>query len=104
MRSSGSRIVHPPQSEYTPKNILITGGAGFMYAFSSFSFVVITFSLYSASHVVIHFVKKYPQYKIVNLDKLDYCSSLANLKEIENAPNYKFVKVCNYSDVFRFIY
>ncbi len=47
----------------------------------------------SASHVVIHFVKKYPQYKIVNLDKLDYCSSLLNLRDIEGAPNYKFVKV-----------
>lgn len=54
-------------------------------------------SLYlSASHVVVHFVKKYPQYKIVNLDKLDYCSSLLNLREIEGAPNYKFVKVFNH--------
>jgi dTDP-glucose 4,6-dehydratase len=60
---------------YTPKNILITGGAGFI-----------------ASHVVIHFVEKYPQYKIVNLDKLDYCSSLKNLSSIEDRPNYKFIK------------
>ncbi|ELP85275.1 DTDP-glucose 4,6-dehydratase, putative [Entamoeba invadens IP1] len=58
---------------YTPHVILITGGAGFI-----------------ASHVVIHFVTKYPQYQIVNVDKLDYCSSLKNLEEIENAPNYKF--------------
>ena len=108
-------------SDYTPKNILITGGAGFI-----------------ASHVVIQLVKKYPQvraqgalgadsaahalpvlspnfhrfsyalplttsvaftrsprfpqYKIVNFDKLDYCSSLHNLNEIKDAPNYKFIK------------
>jgi dTDP-D-glucose 4,6-dehydratase len=39
-------------------------------------------------------VKKYPQYKIVNFDKLDYCSSLVNIKEIASYPNYVFVKVC----------
>lgn len=60
---------------YTPKNILVTGGAGFI-----------------ASHVVLLLVKKYPQYKIVNYDKLDYCSSLLNLKEIEMFRNYHFVK------------
>jgi UDP-glucose 4,6-dehydratase len=72
---------------HTPKNILITGGAGFI-----------------ASHVVLRFVKNYPQYKIVNLDKLDYCSSLLNLKELENSPNYKFVKgnVCS-SDFVTYI-
>ena len=59
--------------DYQPKNILITGGAGFI-----------------ASHVVIHFVKNYPQCRIVNVDKLDYCSSLKNLDEIKDAPNYKF--------------
>ncbi len=48
---------------YTPKNILVTGGAGFI-----------------ASHLVILLAKKYPQYKVVNFDKLDYCSSLKNLK------------------------
>ena len=47
----------------------------------------------SASHVVIHFVEKYPEYKIVNLDKLDYCSSLKNLTSVESKPNYKFVRV-----------
>lgn len=85
MRNSGK--LTNASDPYTPKNILITGGAGFI-----------------ASHVVIHFVKKYPQYKIVNLDKLDYCSSLANLKEIENAPNYKFVKgnICS-SDFINYI-
>jgi dTDP-glucose 4,6-dehydratase len=61
--------------KYQPQNILVTGGAGFI-----------------ASHVVLLLVKKYPNYKIVNYDKLDYCSCLANLKEIETSPNYKFVK------------
>lgn len=57
------------------KTILITGGAGFI-----------------GSHVVRLFVTKYPQYKIVNLDKLTYAGNLANLKDIENKPNYEFVK------------
>jgi hypothetical protein len=46
----------------------------------------------SASHVVILLAKKYPHYKIVNFDKLDYCSSLKNLAEVESLPNYLFVK------------
>ena len=57
------------------KNILITGGAGFI-----------------GSHVVRLFVNKYPDYHIVNLDKLTYAGNLANLKDIEDAPNYEFVK------------
>ena len=57
------------------KTILITGGAGFI-----------------GSHVVRLFVKKYPQYKVVNLDKLTYAGNLANLTDIENEPNYEFVK------------
>ena len=57
------------------KTILITGGAGFI-----------------GSHVVRLFVTKYPEYKIVNLDKLTYAGNLANLKDIENEPNYEFVK------------
>lgn len=57
------------------KNILITGGAGFI-----------------GSHVVRLFVNKYPEYNIVNLDKLTYAGNLANLKDIEDKPNYKFVK------------
>jgi UDP-glucose 4,6-dehydratase len=60
---------------YTPKNILVTGGAGFI-----------------ASHVCILLATKYPQYKIVNYDMLDYCASLKNLTSIEGLPNYKFVK------------
>ena len=57
------------------KNILITGGAGFI-----------------GSHVVRLFVKTYPQYTIVNLDKLTYAGNLENLREIEGNPNYRFVK------------
>ena len=57
------------------KTILITGGAGFI-----------------GSHVVRLFVNKYPDYKIVNLDKLTYAGNLANLKDVENKPNYEFVK------------
>ncbi len=57
------------------KTILITGGAGFI-----------------GSHVVRRFVKKYPDYKIVNLDNLTYAGNLTNLLEIENEPNYEFVK------------
>ena len=57
------------------KNILITGGAGFI-----------------GSHVVRLFVNKYPDYRIVNLDKLTYAGNLANLSDIEDRPNYTFVK------------
>ena len=63
------------------KNILITGGAGFI-----------------GNHVVRLFVNKYPDYRIVNLDKLTYAGNLANLKDVESAPNYTFVKadICDY--------
>lgn len=57
------------------RNILITGGAGFI-----------------GSHVVRLFVNKYPEYNIVNLDKLTYAGNLANLKDVEDKPNYTFVK------------
>lgn len=67
-------------------NILITGGAGFI-----------------GSHVVRLFVTKYKDYKIVNLDKLTYAGNLANLKDIEDCPNYKFVKadICDYEAMCR---
>ena len=57
------------------KTILITGGAGFI-----------------GSHVVREFVKKYKNYKIINLDALTYAGNLENLKDIENESNYEFVK------------
>ncbi len=57
------------------KTILITGGAGFI-----------------GSHVVREFVNKYPDYQIINLDALTYAGNLENLKDIENKPNYTFVK------------
>ena len=47
----------------------------------------------SASHVVILLAKKYPNYKIVNMDCLDYCASLKNLDEVKDLPNYRFVEV-----------
>lgn len=66
------------------KSILITGGAGFI-----------------GSHVVRLFVNKYPECRIVNVDKLTYAGNLANLREIENLPNYRFVKmdICDYEGV-----
>eukprot|EP01097_Dermamoeba_algensis_P005989 TRINITY_DN376_c0_g2_i5.p1 TRINITY_DN376_c0_g2~~TRINITY_DN376_c0_g2_i5.p1 ORF type:complete len:344 (-),score=62.99 TRINITY_DN376_c0_g2_i5:910-1941(-) len=57
------------------KNILVTGGGGFI-----------------GSNVVQHLVKTYPQYKIVNLDKLDYCSNYETIRHLEDYMNYKFVK------------
>ncbi|MBK7483487.1 MAG: dTDP-glucose 4,6-dehydratase [Flavobacteriales bacterium] len=57
------------------RNILITGGAGFI-----------------GSHVVRRFVTKYPQYRIINLDVLTYAGNLENLRDVERAPNYTFVK------------
>ena len=63
------------------QNIIITGGAGFI-----------------GSHVVRLFVNKYPQYNIYNVDKLTYAGNLANLRDIENKPNYHFIKadICDF--------
>ena len=68
------------------RNIVITGGAGFI-----------------GSHVVRLFVNKYPEYKIINLDKLTYAGNLANLKDIEDKPNYKFVKmdICDFDAFYQ---
>ncbi len=67
------------------RTIIITGGAGFI-----------------GSHVVRLFVEKYPEYRIINLDKLTYAGNLANLKDIENRPNYRFVKadICDFDTLF----
>ena len=68
------------------RTLIITGGAGFI-----------------GSHVVRLFVNKYPNYKIINLDKLTYAGNLANLKDIEDKPNYKFVKmdICDFEGVLK---
>ena len=70
------------------RTILITGGAGFI-----------------GSHVVRLFVNKYPEYRIINLDKLTYAGNLANLKDIEDRPNYTFVKadICDFETVLKVI-
>ena len=63
------------------RNIIVTGGAGFI-----------------GSHVVRLFVNKYPEYRIINVDKLTYAGNLANLKDVEDKPNYIFVKadICDF--------
>ena len=68
------------------RNIVITGGAGFI-----------------GSHVVRLFVNKYPEYNIINLDKLTYAGNLANLKDVEGKPNYKFVKmdICDFEAFYK---
>ena len=67
------------------RSIVITGGAGFI-----------------GSHVVRLFVNKYPEYNIINLDKLTYAGNLANLKDVEAKPNYKFVKmdICDFEALY----
>lgn len=67
------------------RTLLITGGAGFI-----------------GSHVVRLFVEKYPHYRIINVDKLTYAGNLANLKDIENRPNYTFVRadICDFDTIY----
>ncbi len=66
------------------RNIIITGGAGFI-----------------GSHVVRLFVNKYPEYRIINVDKLTYAGNLANLKDIEDKPNYLFARldICDFDSI-----
>lgn len=68
------------------RNIIITGGAGFI-----------------GSHVVRLFVNNYPHYNIINVDKLTYAGNLANLKEVEDRPNYKFKRldICDFEDLYQ---
>jgi dTDP-glucose 4,6-dehydratase len=66
------------------KSILVTGGAGFI-----------------GSHVIRRFVKHYPEYRIVNFDKLTYAGNLENLKDVEDLPNYAFCRgdICQLADI-----
>ncbi len=68
------------------RTLIITGGAGFI-----------------GSHVVRLFVDKYPSYKIINLDKLTYAGNLANLRDVEDRPNYRFVRmdICDFEGVLK---
>ncbi len=71
------------------RRILVTGGAGFI-----------------GSHTIRHFVKTYPQYQIINIDKLTYAGNLENLTDVADAPNYVFVKgdICDklvLADIFQ---
>lgn len=76
------------ERDYVPKNIFVTGGAGFI-----------------ASHVAILLCRKYPEYKIVVYDKMDYCSCLENLKEVRDLPNFKFIKgdICS-ADLVNYVF
>lgn len=65
----------PAADDYTPASILVTGGAGFI-----------------GSAVARRLAQRYPQYRIVVLDRLDYCASLRNLDAVSHLPNFKFVR------------
>ncbi|TWJ11320.1 dTDP-glucose 4,6-dehydratase [Bacteroides zoogleoformans] len=68
------------------KNIVVTGGAGFI-----------------GIHVVRLFVNRYPEYNIINLDNFTYAGNLANLKDVEDKPNYKFIKmnICDFDAFYK---
>ena len=68
------------------RSIIVTGGAGFI-----------------GSHVVRLFVNKYPNYNIINVDKLTYAGNLANLKDIEDKENYTFFKadICDFDAMYK---
>ena len=71
------------------RNILITGGAGFI-----------------GSHLVRMFVNKYPDYRIINVDKLTYAGNLANLEDVADRPNHVFVRadICDYARMFELMW
>lgn len=73
------------KTEMAKRTIMITGGAGFI-----------------GSNVVRLFVKKYPDYRIINVDKLTYAGNLSNLKDIEGMPNYRFVRmdICDFESIY----
>ncbi len=68
------------------RHLMVTGGAGFI-----------------GNHIVRLLVNKYPEYRIINLDKLTYAGNLANLKDVEQAPNYRFVKldICDFAAIYQ---
>lgn len=83
VKESFQNLVNKIKAEkmFKPKNILLTGGAGFI-----------------GSHVALHLIKKYKDYNIVVLDILDQCANIKNLDEVRDEPNFRFVKgdICDF--------